>query len=103
MIGRNGKIGPVACRLIRSPNQPHWKTATVMPSAAASDSRLDSAPVAGTSIDRNRTHQGQEAQADDDQQEPRQRVGQHLGEVDGHRLEATDVRLRAGVGARPAG
>ena len=64
-----------------------------MPSAAASESRLDSTPVSGTSIDRNRNDQGEEAEADDDEQEPRQGVGEHLGEVDGHGLEATDVGL----------
>ena len=36
-------------------NQPHWNTATVMPSAAPSDSRLVSTPIAGTMIERNRT------------------------------------------------
>ena len=44
--------------------------------------------------------EGQEAEADDDEQEPRQRVRQHLGEVGRHGLEAADVRLRAGVGRR---
>ena len=103
MTGRNGKIGPVACRLIRSANQPHWNTATVMPSAAPSESRLDSTPVSGTSIDRNSTTRARKPRPDDDQQEPRQGVGEHLGEVDGDRLEAADVGLWLPCRRSPSG
>ena len=47
-------MGPVFCRLMRFANHPNWNTATVMPRAAARESRLNSTPISGTRIDRNK-------------------------------------------------
>ena len=52
-IGASGMIGRFSCTPIRSAPQPHWKTATTTPYAAATLNTLSSAAFSGTSIDRN--------------------------------------------------
>ena len=54
MTGRNGKIGPVPVTPRMPLSQPHWKTATVTPMAAANDSRLVTTAVSETTAERNR-------------------------------------------------
>ena len=48
-------IGTVSCTPIRLAPQPHWKTATTTPYAAATPSTLRAAAFNGTSTDRNTT------------------------------------------------
>ena len=96
MMGRKGNIGPVFSRFIRSANQPHWNTATVMPSGCAQREQAGKDPGGWHQQRPEQEHEGQETETHDDQQEPRKRVLEHLGEVGRHRLEATDV----GLGAR---
>ena len=52
MIGKKGRIGPVVETPMRLAPQPHWKTATVMPSAAKKLSRLVMAAVIGMTNER---------------------------------------------------
>src|ERR1700761_9774287 len=53
MIGRKPTTGPVAGTPSRPASQPHWKTATVAPKLAATDSRKPTAALTGTRNDRN--------------------------------------------------
>ena len=53
--GMNGRIGTVDSRPMRSAPHPHWKTITRTPNAAPMLSRLSSAALSGTRIDRNTT------------------------------------------------
>src|SRR3954470_10406750 len=54
-IGAGGRIGTVSCTPTRLAPQPHWKTATTTPYAAATPSTLRAAAFSGTSTDRNTT------------------------------------------------
>ena len=53
ITGRNGRIGPVAVTPNRLAKWPHWNTATVAPRAAPRLSNAVSAPIAGTTNERN--------------------------------------------------
>src|SRR3982750_350439 len=53
ITGRKLITGPVAGTPSRSPNQPHWKTATTAPNEAATESRNPMAALTGTRIERN--------------------------------------------------
>src|SRR3954468_16044317 len=54
-IGASGMIGTDSWTPIRLAPQPHWKTATTTPYAAATPSTLRTAAFSGTSTDRNTT------------------------------------------------
>ena len=52
-IGTYAGIGSVVCSPITLFSQPHWKIATITPTAAPIDSRLSMAALVAITIDRN--------------------------------------------------
>ena len=92
----NDSIGP-CWTPNRPPSQPHWKIATITPSAALMLSRFMTAACSGITSERNTIISSSARQQHDDADEQRQLVAEHRGEVDRARGHPADVHGHARV------
>ena len=84
--------------LHRARSAPSWKTATVAPRVASTESRKPRVAVSGTRIERNTSISSRNASPTTTREVDRQRVAEPLGHVGGDRGQPGDAGRGAGLG-----
>ena len=97
ITGRKLITGPVVGTPSRSPNQPHWKTATTAPNEAATDSRKPSAALTGTRIERKTSSSRTRASPTTTSANGSSASAEPVGDVDRDRGLAGDREVGAGL------